>query len=85
MDPNYALAWSGLANYNFVTGGVYGYIRPKTAYAQCRKAIEKAMELDDTLPEAHALMASLQAMNYDWQEAERISIARWILNPGQGT
>jgi eukaryotic-like serine/threonine-protein kinase len=71
IDPNYGLAWSGLANYSFAMGGVYGYIRPKEAYALCSHAIEKVLELDETLPEAYALRASLQAIDYDWKGAER--------------
>jgi adenylate cyclase len=71
IDPKYALAWSELADYYAVVGAVYGYIQPRTAYAKCSHAIEKVLELDDTLPEPYAIRGALRAFDYDWEEAER--------------
>ena len=55
VDPNYALAWLG---WRVITNlwAFFGYMPPKTAYAQSRQAILKALELDDMLAEAHAHM-----------------------------
>ena len=70
MDPNYALAWFGLAEiYNI--HGYFGYMGPKMAYEQCRKAALKALELDEALPQAHAIIATLRAGEYDWKGSER--------------
>ena len=70
MDPNYALAWFGLAEiYNI--HGYFGYMGPKMAYEQCRKAALKALELDEALPQAHAIIATLRAGEYDWKGSAR--------------
>jgi len=69
-DPNYALAWFGLANF-YHEMGVYGYMPPKAANLQCSQLTLKALELDDMLAEAHAMMAVLRVHEYDWKEAER--------------
>jgi serine/threonine-protein kinase len=70
MDPNYALAWFGLAEiYNI--HGYFGYMGPKVAYEQCRQAALKALELDETLPQAHAIIGTLRAGEYDWKGSER--------------
>jgi eukaryotic-like serine/threonine-protein kinase len=70
IDPDYALAWFGLADfYNIL--GYLGFMRPKMAYEQCLQAALKALELDETLPQAHAMIATLRAGEYDWKGSER--------------
>jgi serine/threonine-protein kinase len=69
IDANYAPAWSGLAELYFWQG-LLGFMRPISANAQCREAALRALELDDSLPEAHAMMAILHANEYDWKKAE---------------
>jgi serine/threonine protein kinase/Tfp pilus assembly protein PilF len=70
VDPNYALAWSGLAAfYNLL--GFFGYMPPKAANTQSSQATLKALELDEMLPEAHAMMGVLRASEFDWKGAER--------------
>ncbi|MGD0310800.1 MAG: tetratricopeptide repeat protein [Acidobacteriota bacterium] len=44
---------------------------PKAANAQSSQAALKALELNDMLAEAHAMMAVLRASEYDWKGAER--------------
>ena len=70
LDPNYALAWYGLA-YFYHLLGFFGYMPPKAANAQASQAALKALELDDMLAEAHAMMGVLRASEYDWKGAER--------------
>jgi serine/threonine-protein kinase len=70
MDPNYALAWYGLALFYWHLGQ-FGHIPPKVANAQCSQATLKALELDEMLPEAHAMMAVLRVSEFDWTGAER--------------
>jgi len=63
-DPMYALAYSGLADcYSLL--GLFSYLRPKDAYFQARNAAEKALEIDNTIGEAHASMAFI-CLYYDW-------------------
>jgi TolB-like protein/Tfp pilus assembly protein PilF len=52
-DPNYALAYSGLAD-SYVILSVFGAASPQDSIPQARVAAKKALELDDTLAEAHA-------------------------------
>jgi len=69
-DPTYASAWYGLA-YFYFTLGISGSIPPKAANAHALQAAQKALELDDTLAEAHSMMGLLRAAEYDWTGAER--------------
>jgi serine/threonine protein kinase/Tfp pilus assembly protein PilF len=69
LDPNYALAWYGLAGfYNLL--GMSGQMPPKAVNAQADQATRKALQLDDLLAEAHALMGALRASEFDWKGAE---------------
>jgi TolB-like protein/Tfp pilus assembly protein PilF len=52
-DPNYALAYAGLAD-AYGTLGVYGYIAPIEGRRKEEEAARKALALDDNLAEAHA-------------------------------
>jgi eukaryotic-like serine/threonine-protein kinase len=70
MDPNYAIAWHGLAMYHWFLG-YRGFIPPNEVNNRCRQAAQKALELNEMLPEAHAMMAVLSASEYDWKGAER--------------
>ncbi len=64
IDPNLALAHAGLADcYNVVA--YYGTEPPKSVYPKARAAVERAIALDATLPEAHALLGEVTYL-YDW-------------------
>jgi serine/threonine-protein kinase len=69
LDPNYALAWHGLAGFYNVLG-VFGQIPPKAANAQAAQATAKALQLDNLLAEAYAMMGALRAGEFDWKGAE---------------
>ncbi|MBN2318733.1 MAG: protein kinase [Acidobacteria bacterium] len=69
LDPKYALAWYGLAYFYYILGFL-GYMPTKAAYAESNRAAEKILELDETLPEAYALIGMFRASNYQWKEAE---------------
>ncbi|HEY3134463.1 MAG TPA: protein kinase [Blastocatellia bacterium] len=70
IDPSYALAWAGIAE-SWVLGG--GASLPPSEYIfKTREAVERALKLDDSLPEAHAALAKLKAnFEWDWEGAER--------------
>jgi len=68
LDPNYALAWHGLAGFYNVLG-VFGQIPPKAANAQAAQATAKALQLDNLLAEAYAMMGALRAGEFDWKGA----------------
>jgi Tfp pilus assembly protein PilF len=69
-DPNYALAYTGLADtYNVIPS--YGpSITSRQARLLADEASRKALELDDSLAEAHAARASALAVAWRWSEAE---------------
>jgi len=82
-DPNYALAYSGLADSYFSMTRNTGVLSPKEAGAKARQAAEKALELDPSLPEAHASMGLvLLIFEWDFAEAEREFRRAIDRNPG---
>jgi tetratricopeptide (TPR) repeat protein len=80
LDPNYALAYSGLADcYALFSAGL---LPPKEAMAKAKAAATKAVEIDDTLSEAHASLASVKHLyDLDWSGAEREFKRAIELNP----
>jgi TolB-like protein/tetratricopeptide (TPR) repeat protein len=56
-DPNYALAYAGLAD-AYGTLGFYGYIAPIEARRKQEEAARKALALDENLAEAHAALGA---------------------------
>jgi TolB-like protein/Tfp pilus assembly protein PilF len=63
-DPEYALAYAGIAD-SYDLLGWYGHLGPHEAFPRARAAAERARSLDDTLAEAHASLGWISA-NYDW-------------------
>ena len=80
MDPNYAQAYSGLADCYF--GLSDQFEPPNDVMPKARVAAEKALALDDSLAEAHASLG-LVKMFYDlkWAEAEGEFQRAIALNP----
>jgi adenylate cyclase len=71
-DPRFALAYVGLAEAYNLSGSWYGDLPPQEAYRLARAAAEKALEIDDTLAEAHTELGFAQfAYAWDWAGAER--------------
>lgn len=69
LDPNYALAYSGIAEaYGFLASSTGGW-RPHDAYPKAEAAAMKALELDDSLGEAHCSLGFSRLL-YDWNFAE---------------
>jgi len=70
-DPNYALAYVGLADsYNMLSG--WNALPPKEGFPKARVAATKALELDDELAEAHTALGTVKLFyDWDWQGAER--------------
>ena len=83
-DPNYALAYTGLADtYNVIPS--YGDITSKQAQAMADAASRKAVELDDSLPEAHASRAFTLVNMYRFAESEPEFRRALELNPNYAT
>jgi len=81
-DPNFALAYSGLADSYFSLARNSAVLSPKEAGAKARQAAEKAVELDPALAEAHASLGLvLQVFDWDFPRAEREFRRAIELNP----
>jgi TolB-like protein/DNA-binding winged helix-turn-helix (wHTH) protein/Tfp pilus assembly protein PilF len=79
-DPNYALAYAGLAD-TYVFGDTD--LDPKVAIPLARAAATKALQLDDTLSDAHAALAQVKFLgDWDWAGAEKEFRRAIDLNPG---
>jgi TolB-like protein/DNA-binding winged helix-turn-helix (wHTH) protein/Tfp pilus assembly protein PilF len=87
-DPNFALAYSGLADY-FAYLTVLGgpeVLKPHDAMQQARAAASKALQLNDSLAEAHASLGNiLHNYDWDWAGAEREYKRAIELNPNYAT
>jgi TolB-like protein/Tfp pilus assembly protein PilF len=65
-DPQYALAYAGVASVYALLGQVpYDDLPPSEAKPKAREAAERALQLDPELTEAHAVLANV-AFSYDW-------------------
>ena len=81
-DPNYALAYASLADSYVELGGWLTYLPPSEAGPKAKAAAMKALELDDSLAEAHAALARAQYyFGWDWPSAEREFKRAVELNP----
>jgi tetratricopeptide (TPR) repeat protein len=84
-DPNYAQAYVGLADAWF-SRGWYRFVVPKEAYERARSSATRALELDERLGEAHAMLAAIKTTyEWDWQGAEREFKLAIELNPNYPT
>jgi serine/threonine protein kinase/Tfp pilus assembly protein PilF len=71
LDPKYALAHDGLA-YCWYSEGFLGFMAPKEAMPRAKAAVRRAIELDETVAEAHATLGVILALfDWDWAGAER--------------
>ena len=84
-DPNYALAYAGIAD-SYVVLGHHGRLAPKEALPKAKMAALKAVELDPLLPEAHTSLAIIRlAYDWDWSGAESEFRQALSLNPNYAT
>src|SRR6266702_221130 len=80
-DPNYALAYAGIADAYVLLPG-YSAGTPRDCYPKAKAAAKKALELDDTLAEAHASLAmALCLYDFDFSQSAREFQRAIELNP----
>jgi TolB-like protein/Tfp pilus assembly protein PilF len=83
-DPNYALAYVGLAD-SYLLLSPYGAVSPKESIPQASAAAKKALELDSTLAEGHASSGLLASFEFDFDRS-LAELERAIqLNPNYAT
>jgi len=70
-DPKYALPYLGIADH-FIMLGLWSYIPPEEARLRSKKALDKALEIDDQLGEAYTSLGYFNFLfDWDWPAAER--------------
>jgi TolB-like protein/Tfp pilus assembly protein PilF len=71
-DPEYALAYAGLADvYDVLGSGVAVGLPPREAFRKAKEAATHAISLDDNLGEAHTSLAGIMfSFDWDWEGAE---------------
>jgi TolB-like protein/Tfp pilus assembly protein PilF len=84
-DPEFALAWSGLAD-SYILSPDYRGTPPDEVFPKAKEAAMKAVAADDSLAEAHTSLAgALWEHNHDWDAAEREFRRAIELNPRYAT
>ncbi len=84
-DPTYAQAYDGLADAFDALGGL-GVLPPRDTFPQARAAAQRAIEIDNTLADAHASLADVYAFyDWDWSAAEREYQRALALDPNYST
>ena len=86
IDPNYALAYAGLADCYTKLGDVgVTAMLPREAFTRARAAALRALEIDNSLAEAHASLGHIDMHHLRWADAE-IDLKRALeLNPNYAT
>ena len=80
-DPNFAPAYAGIG-YAWLVRGCWGMVPPRKAAAEGKKAVLRALELDNTLAEGYYVAAGFAFYyDWDWPEAQRGYQRTIQLNP----
>jgi len=79
-DPVYAHALAGLSTC-YANAGHFGYMSDKEAFSKAKKTAQKALELDDRLPEAHTSYGFVRFYEWEWLSAERAFQRAIQINP----
>jgi len=84
LDPEYALAYAGLAD-GFALLGFQGFLPPNGAMPQAKAAAEKALAIDEALAEAHTSLGCIRAIyEWNWRESEKEFKRALELEPNDG-
>jgi len=80
-DPQYALAYAGMAD-SYLVAAEEGFVPLDEAYAKIRWASSKAVEVDETVADGHIMVATVREHDWSWAEAEGEYRRAIELNPG---
>jgi TolB-like protein/DNA-binding winged helix-turn-helix (wHTH) protein/Flp pilus assembly protein TadD len=86
-DPKYGQAYTGLADsYALLGNSDFAVLTPQEAYPKAKAAASKALELDNSLGEAHTSLAFCLALfEWNWEAAEKEYQQAIALNPSYAT
>jgi serine/threonine protein kinase/tetratricopeptide (TPR) repeat protein len=80
-DPQFALAYSGLADANNMLGGTYRVLPREEGVRRSTEAAQTALRLDPDLAEAHASLGLIESNQFHWAPAEKEFKRAIELNP----
>jgi TolB-like protein/Tfp pilus assembly protein PilF len=80
LDPNYALAWAGIADF-YSWASIYGMVPPSKSFDKVYRAASKAIALDESLAEAHSAFGLYYSNSQDWEKSEAEHRRAIELNP----
>jgi TolB-like protein/DNA-binding winged helix-turn-helix (wHTH) protein len=81
LQPDYALAWRAISEY-YGSAALGGDQDPREALGRMEAAAQKAVELDDSLPDAHvALCGAIFLSEWDWARADRECVRAIEMDP----
>lgn len=80
LDPSYALAYVGLANC-YAIQEQYASLPGRETYPKAEEAAHKALEIDNSIAEAHTTLAFVREHSWDWKGAEEEYRTAIELNP----
>ena len=84
-DPQYALAYAGRAD-SYILLAEYTVLPSEEALPKAQEAATKALELEETLAEAHTSLGAVRAdYEWDWRAAENEFRRAIELNPSYAT
>ncbi|HEX6188488.1 MAG TPA: protein kinase [Pyrinomonadaceae bacterium] len=83
-DPNYALAYVGLAD-SFILLEAYAGVPSAENLPKARAAVDRALQIDESLAEAHTSLAEIHLRQWRWAEAEQEFRRAIALNPNYPT
>lgn len=84
LDPNYALAYFGLAD-AYRALAITSDMPAREVFPQAKAAAEKALQIDDSLAEPHATLVLIHTwFDWDWASAEKEARRGISLNPNSG-
>ena len=85
LDPNYALAYAGMA-FAYRASGTLGGGAPREEFEKAKAAVTKALELDNNSAEAYAVRGDIkQKYEWDWTGAEKDLLRAIELEPNNDT
>jgi TolB-like protein/Tfp pilus assembly protein PilF len=84
IDPDSARATAGLADCYFIAGD-WRFMDPEEGHAKAKQLVKRALELDNTLPEAYATLGMLYYREHDYDKAEMELKKAISLNPNYAT
>ncbi|MEK6323860.1 MAG: protein kinase [Acidobacteriota bacterium] len=83
-DPNYALGYAGLAD-SYLVLEQYGGVPASETLPRAKAAVDRALQIDDSLAEVHTSLAEIYQRQWRWAEAEQEFRRAISLNPNYPT